>query len=266
MERDGERVSFVPTEVFREGHNWWRGTLRCRRVEASRNGNVLIYPTFHGRDDDTSDWWLWADSKGRLGEDDDGLFVLENVKPGTYVIHELEAYGATRRRYYFPVDGDFTFTVPAETEGVLDLETVMAADRLVFRLTGRVVNRRGRPIANAAVDLHPQGFFTSGRQEVTTSREGVFTAELTAGFYLVHAEKRGFRKWFREPLQKSAVEFYLLPGAEPELELTRERWFAPGDLMLWVPLGMLAVVVVALRVGQHLELRRLRSQEAAGDN
>ncbi len=32
MELDGERVNFVPTEVLREGQDWWLGTLKCRRV------------------------------------------------------------------------------------------------------------------------------------------------------------------------------------------------------------------------------------------
>ncbi|MBN1919409.1 MAG: carboxypeptidase regulatory-like domain-containing protein [Verrucomicrobia bacterium] len=150
--------------------------------------------------------------------DADGKCVIEGLRPGTYLVRNVRIRTATmflERKYYFPVDGDISFTVPEEVTDGIQIETVVAAEPVHIRLDGRVIDTwKAEPLPDVTVKaelLAPVDAAHAQTTEVKTRKDGTFVLELEPAIYKISVQQEGFAG--------ASEVIYMLPGKSVELRV-----------------------------------------------
>jgi protocatechuate 3,4-dioxygenase beta subunit len=155
-----------------------RGKVTAESGEPVEGAAVRIWPT--GRRDPRAPRPLVPPEPARSSSD--GTFVIDRLQAGTYVVRvEKEGYSAASRPNVVISEG-------GEVEGV---DFVLKRG---FAVNGKVLDKKGQPVAGAEIQAYPQKVQGDWQRHTTKSKEdGSFRLEgLSPGTYYLRAGKSGF--------------------------------------------------------------------------
>ena len=110
------------------------------------------------------DEWIWGGQSGNTATTGEGgAFELDNLSPGRYA---LSLSGLREHNLYFPAGTQAVYVDEDERVEGVELEVEEGG-----RITGRVTNRRGAPIAGAWMELTPTRMSTSAMETLMLARD-----------------------------------------------------------------------------------------------